>query len=432
MLYRLQRIFEWVIFIILWVVLLTSSTPIYTSIYDRARAYTRSMEFDYISWTFNAAWIKFQQDSISSPHYMDRETRKQIVMEYLRVGNQIFQDEGKLNQMFADPSIEDKQAASASLRHELDNLYNQQSKLAPFAESILQEQVSSILAQQGLTAGGQPIPPVLYHMSPVPNALIVSPRDHIEQIANISLSPKMTVDQEAALENQVDKGLNVSSLVVPIGGIGSYPTMVMRTTDLSWLLETVSHEWTHNYLSLRPLGINYDTTPELRTMNETTASIVGKEIGTLVLKTYYPELADETSPDLSLVSFPGSRPNPNDLPRPVFDFRKEMRVTRVTVDNLLSEGKIDQAEAYMEQRRQVFWDHGYAIRKLNQAYFAFYGAYADVPGGAAGTDPVGPAVRTLRAQSKSLADFVNTISWMTSFQQLQNTVTQPTSAQAMP
>ncbi len=50
-------------------------------------------------------------------------------------------------------------------------------------------------------------------------------------------------------------------------------------------------------------------------------------------------------------------------------------------DELLAAGKIEEAEAYMEARRQVFWDNGYAIRKLNQAYFAFYGAYADVPGG---------------------------------------------------
>ena len=49
----------------------------------------------------------------------------------------------------------------------------------------------------------------------------------------------------------------------------------------------------------------------------------------------------------------------------------------------------------MEQRRQLFVENGYYIRKLNQAYFAFYGAYADVPGGAAGEDPVGPAVRAL-------------------------------------
>ena len=99
-----------------------------------------------------------------------------------------------------------------------------------------------------------------------------------------------------------------------------------------------------------------------------------------------------------------------------------MHETRVTADKLLAEGKVDQAEAYMEQRRQVFWDHGYLIRKLNQAYFAFYGAYADVPGGAAGEDPVGPAVRALRAKSKSLADFINTIAWMTSFDQLQKAI----------
>ena len=73
----------------------------------------------------------------------------------------------------------------------------------------------------------------------------------------------------------------------------------------------------------------------------------------------------------------------------------------------------------MEARREIFWQNGYAIRKLNQAYFAFYGAYADIPGGPAGEDPVGPAVRDLRAQSASLADFLRRIAWMTSFEQLQ-------------
>ena len=74
----------------------------------------------------------------------------------------------------------------------------------------------------------------------------------------------------------------------------------------------------------------------------------------------------------------------------------------------------------MESQRRVLWDHGYQIRKLNQAYFAFYGAYADVPGGAAGEDPVGPAVRALRQQSSSLLDFLDKISRMSSFKQLQD------------
>jgi uncharacterized protein YbjT (DUF2867 family) len=89
---------------------------------------------------------------------------------------------------------------------------------------------------------------------------------------------------------------------------------------------------------------------------------------------------------------------------------------------LLAEGKIDEAEQYMNDRRKFFWDNGYRIRKLNQAYFAFYGAYADEPLGPAGEDPVGAAVRALRADSPSLAVFLNRISWMISFDQLKQAV----------
>ncbi len=103
---------------------------------------------------------------------------------------------------------------------------------------------------------------------------------------------------------------------------------------------------------------------------------------------------------------------------PPFDFRAEMYETRVTTDRLLQEGKIEEAEAYMEMRRRFLWENGYPIRRLNQAYFAFHGAYADLPGGAAGEDPVGPAVRRLREQSRSLAEFVKRIAWVTSFEAL--------------
>jgi len=91
----------------------------------------------------------------------------------------------------------------------------------------------------------------------------------------------------------------------------------------------------------------------------------------------------------------------------------------VRVDALLAEGNIDEAEAYMEAQRLFFWDQGYAIRKLNQAYFAFYGSYADTPLGPAGEDPVGASVRELRARSASLIDFVNRMAWLTSFEDLQ-------------
>jgi hypothetical protein len=195
--------------------------------------------------------------------------------------------------------------------------------------------------------------------------------------------------------------------------------MIMRTTALDWLTSTIAHEWTHIYLGQRPLGNNYNTA-ELRTMNETTASIAGGEIGKIVMQRFYPELLSADSlPATQLAAYTARTPAQE---KPPFDYRAEMHTTRVHADELLAQGKIDEAEAYMEQRRKFFWDNQYPIRKLNQAYFAFYGAYADTPGGAAGEDPVGPAVRSLRAQSTSLKDFLDRISQMTTFAELQKAV----------
>jgi hypothetical protein len=247
--------------------------------------------------------------------------------------------------------------------------------------------------------------------------LIVSPREVIRQDESVSLLPDLTLDRQVALEEQIDRDLDVSSLVVHIGGIGLYPTMVQQTSYLEWLGEVVAHEWVHNFLTLRPLGVNYMTSPELRVMNETTASIAGKEIGLALLEAFYPELIPPPPPE--------DEPAPAPSEPPAFDFRAEMHETRITVDQMLAEGKVEEAEEYMEARRVVFWENGYRhLRKLNQAYFAFHGAYADQPGGAAGAteDPVGSAVRKLRAQSPSLAAFLNRISWMSSFEQLQRAV----------
>jgi hypothetical protein len=75
----------------------------------------------------------------------------------------------------------------------------------------------------------------------------------------------------------------------------------------------------------------------------------------------------------------------------------------------------------MEQRRILFVQHGYLIRKLNQAYFAFHGAYNADPGGspAAGKDPVGPAVQELRRRSPSLGAFLREIATVRDFADLQ-------------
>jgi hypothetical protein len=380
---------------------------------ERARAFTRAIEFDYVSWTIDALGIKLGQIALGTASYVPESDRSSIVLEALSLTNQINNVEGKLNDIYADPNISDHEAASVEVKKQIADLKEKRDQLQPLAETILQEQVNEIAAQAGLTIGGQAIPPVLYRTTPPPDALIISPRNVIEQIQDISISPGITVDQMDELETKVDEALNVSSLVVGIGGIGLYPTMVMETTDINGLAEVVAHEWIHNYLTLHPLGLSYMNSPELRTMNETVASIAGKELGKAVVQKYYPEYLPPENPPSPPVTDQNQPPAP-----PVFNFNAEMHITRINADKLLAEGKIDEAETYMELRRRFFWDNGYHLRKLNQAYFAFYGAYADQPGGAAGVDPVGTAVRLLRAKSSSLVDFVNRIAWMWNFEQL--------------
>ena len=423
MLLRALWILDKVVSILILGLVITGDRPRLSNQTDQIRDYTRAVEFDYPTWVWDATGNKLEQAAIGAPYLFERGTNKQIVFDYLRTTQQLIQAEQRLEQIFADPNITNTESSSAHLRAQRDQLSARQALLAPFAESVLQAQVGNTFAELGLAPGGQTVPPLLYHISSTPLALIVSPRDHIEQTTNISVLPTLTLDEQIRLEDGVARSLNVSTLVVPVGGIGVYPTMVMETTDLRWTLSTIAHEWTHNYLSLRPLGLNYSTTSELRTMNETTANIVGDEVRQWVVEKYYPEML-ASSPSRDLILFPrADRPSESlAADTAPFDFRAEMHETRVKADEFLAQGKIEEAETYMEQRRQFFWENGYLLRKLNQAYFAFHGAYADVPGGAAGEDPVGPAVRALREQSESLAEFVNTIAWMTSFEELKEAI----------
>ncbi len=386
---------------------------------EQVRKFTRQIEFDYITWTVEAVQTKLEQVALGTPAYLSPKHQHNIVLDYLELVGQIFHYEDYIEEYYTNPNVLNPDIASQQIRQELEKFYEQRNQLGPLAETVFQNQLSSIASDFGLTFAGQPFPPILYHATPLPYALIVSPRDAIRQDANISIHPDITVDQRAELEAQVDQALDVSSLVVNIGGMGLYPTMVAQTTNINWLAEVIAHEWAHNFLTLRPLGASYFNSPELRVINETTAGIVGNELGAALIERFYPEHVPPPRDENPPPAHSDSESEP-----PKFKFRAEMHETRLTVDELLAEGQIEEAESYMELRRQIFLENGYRIRKLNQAYFAFHGAYADRPGGAAGAieDPVGSAVRTLRAQSPSLAAFLNRISWMWSYDQLQAAV----------
>ncbi|MEX0788743.1 MAG: hypothetical protein WD040_08100 [Anaerolineales bacterium] len=384
---------------------------------EHVRRFTRSIEFDFLGWTLDALGVKWAQTSLGLTGYLSEPARREAVLEYAQLLVREGELEGQLAEILGAPSPP-PDANPDAVRQELDVARQREDQLEPVVEAILQEQTSIILDQLGLTAAGAPMPPVAFRFSRLPWALIVSPREVVRQDASIQISPDTTLDDQIALESNVERGLNVSALVVPIGGIGTYPTMVQQTPSLGFVAEVVAHEWTHNTLTLQPLGLAYESSAELRTMNETTASLMGKEVGSRTIALFYPSLAPPVpSPELR------SGPTSKTAEPPPFDFRAEMHTTRLTVDELLAEGKIDEAERYMEERRQFIWDNGYHLRRLNQAYFAFYGAYADEPGGPAGEDPIGAGVRALWADSASPAQFLRTMARMDEVADLQAELT---------
>ncbi len=372
--------------------------------------------FDFTGWEIHALSDKALNALVAPQRYMDEGRQTQTVRRYFQLVNEIHQLEARVETIYADPHIADREAASAPLRARRDALRATQREQQALVESIVEVQVSKLLAEYGFEVGGQVLPPVAVRFTELPVMLIVSPRARIERIGAYPLAHGLTVEQMEAVEASVDADLGVSSLVVPIGGLAVWPAMLIETGYLPSAIEAAAHEWAHHYLTFFPLGFNYDATPETITINETVASIVGTEIGWAVLDRYYPDLAP---PPPDYAPLPPTNPGlPADGPSPAFDFRAEMRTTRVHVDELLAAGRIQEAEQYMQARRVLFVENGYAIRKLNQAYFAFYGSYADEPG-AAGADPIGPALRELRFRSASLADFIRTVRGLTSLADIQ-------------
>jgi hypothetical protein len=308
-------------------------------------------------------------------------------------------------------------ARASEIQAELKTLYAKRDALEDDAEDVLALQVTRALRENELYTrilGWNIIwPPVTSEFVDLPLLLVISPRERIERRVDYLLDPDLTVAEMEAIEDAV-RDMGYSGLVTHIGGLATYPAMIPEIYGLGFVLDTMPHEWVHDFLAFYPLGWAYGTSHEMTTMNATTADIVGEEIGQYLARRYYPEYVREPQPS------PTPAPKPSEPP--AFSFGAFMRETRLRTDELLAQGRVDEAEAYMEQRRLELQEHGYYIRKLNQAYFAFHGSYATGPGS---VDPIGPQLQKLRAASVSLREFLFTVARMRSYDDLVRVVGTP-------
>ena len=304
----------------------------------------------------------------------------------------------------------------AALEEELGELRQQKNSLIDLVETVITGQIKKTLFQQGIYHPADKyvkakinFPPINFKLEKPPHLLVVSPRNKIESMREIVLRQEMKVEEMEQIEAEVDE-LGVSSIVVELGGFGgTYPAFVTSEASLRFTVSAAAEEWLHQYLFFKPLGFRYALDVlgvkrdyEVAILGETVASMVSKEIASMVVESYYPDLKDDGGKALGEKSG--------------LDFDREMREIRKTMDEYLDRGEIEQAEKFMAERREYLASKGYNIRKLNQAYFAFHGAYADSP---TSIDPIGDELKQLRSQSASLKEFLDTASSITSREELQ-------------
>ncbi len=368
------------------------------------RAAIRGQGFQLAAWEVQAVGQKLR-DAVARPGAgLSPQEQHDLVVAYFEAVGRVRSLEAEITRIYADPTYADPTAAAAGPQAELDALRALQAERRPAVERILEHQVGSALAEAGLATAGHIWPPVRFQFTESPNYLIVSPRYRIAMERGVYLDPLLPVSEMERIEAQIETKLHMSALVEGTGGFSSYPTMVLETTSLEWVADTVAHEWAHTYLAFRPLGWNYYKDGQMRTINETVASIIGEEISRRVMARFYPDRVGP-APWPRPLSMRRDWLKPEAVPAD-FEFGAFMRQTRLEVDRLLAAGEVEEAEAYMEARRRILVERGYAIRKLNQAYFAFHGAYAV---GTAATDPIGGKLRLLRQRAGSLAEFVRIV-----------------------
>lgn len=388
------------IFAVLLVVCLLGGCATVPDFDDNLNDIVKPYRFNFVSWELGA----FAHETRQWLGGEDIESPTDTVLEYFSLVGQIRALERQIASETGD---------TAELEAELNGLEEKRLALVGSVEEIIADQIRDVLKEQGIynpwdESIGLRItfPPVNFVLSKLPYLLVISPRDHIESMREINLRGDLTLEEIEGIEAEAE-ALGVSSLVVALGGAGAlYPTLVTDDASLSRTIDIAVEEWLHQYLALKPLGFRYildllgiHRDYEIATMNETLAGIVSAEIGALVRAKYYPDYEISTPP-----------PSEDG-----FDFNAEMREIRIAVDEYLAQGEIELAEEFMEEKRQYLLSMGYYIRKLNQAYFAFHGAYADEP---TSVDPIGVEMKELRGQIDSLKEFLNTVADMTSREDL--------------
>ncbi len=370
-----------------------------------AREHAAGWLFDLIVWEVDNIPDKWLHLAYSWMPWTDtREAdRRAQFQRYQELTAELSEVRDELNR--ASSAASPDRAALSELQARFDRLSSESAGLRDGVEEYLESALSEQVAAQDLdTFGGMIWPPVDFRLDQSPSLLVTSPRDRIQRIENYLIKPDIPPEEADAIEAAIQEDENVSAIIMRTGGLGSFPATVTPRSDPMRLLEVAGHEWIHNYLFFKPLGIQFFSSQEMMTLNETVADMAGRELGRMAYRAMTGEEVEFLVPPRDVQS--NEQPSEDE-----FDFFRFMRETRLQTDELLAEGMIEEAERYMEERRIELQDHRIYIRKINQAYFAFTGSYGE---SGASVSPVAAQLWDLRMRSDSVGEFLKTVAGVSS------------------
>ena len=298
--------------------------------------------------------------------------------------------------------ISESQDQVQVLSTELETIVQQRERMRSTVEETIESEISAVLSQEGFASRiGLIFPPVDTVFSRSPGVLILSPRDRIQRLETILMKPGLNDETRDQIESRILREEGLVALVVNSGGVATFPSVVSESGGLHHAVVIAAHEWLHHWFFFQPLGQHFWDNSQMTTLNETAATLGGEAIG-----------------DRAFTAMTGEQVIRDSQPQAAededtFDFDAAMRETRLRTEELLAEGRIAEAEAYMEQRRQLMVANGHFIRKINQAFFAFHGSYAT---SAASISPIDEQLRELRSSTDSLEDFVKTVGTFARYQ----------------
>ena len=329
---------------------------------------------------FSDKWVRKFQDILPWNSVASREVRIDRAQEFF--------------DLIVEMNELERRPESAESVKRISELRQRRIDMQPEVEETIESEISSVLADEGFSSRiGVIFPPVDTVFTKSPSALILSPRERIDHIGSTLLKPGISGDTRGKLEDLIFQEDGVSALIVNTSGVATYPSVITASGNLRDVLAITAHEWLHHWFFFQPLGQHFWDSSGMMTLNETAASIGGEIIG-----------------DRAFTAMTGEKVTRTPYREPTdpagFDYNVAMRETRVTTEALLSNGKIEEAETYMEDRRQFMADEGIYIRKINQAFFAFYGSYAT---NAASASPIGDQLEELPGQSRTLGEFLQIV-----------------------